>query len=71
MKTFGGYTADSSFFEMDWHQFRDYAAGQLTLAIGQGKFREELWTVISLAHARGMKRQQELIDEEKKAKKKA
>jgi len=68
MKVIGGYSADSEFFKMDYTEFHNWSTGQLIIAIGEGKFKQEVFTIISLAHARGMKRQQELDKEAKKSK---
>jgi hypothetical protein len=63
MTTVGGYSSDSEFLQMDHKKFVDYCAGLATIAIGANDFRGAIYTIISMSHARGMKRQIELDEE--------
>lgn len=63
---FGGYGTDSSFFTQNFGDFTNEAAGRLCIAIGEGKFRQELYNVIIWAHAKGMKRQFDMLIEDHK-----
>jgi hypothetical protein len=50
----GGYLADSPFFKMTHQEFVEYAGGQLSVALFKGEFKSELYTLIAMAHSRGM-----------------
>jgi hypothetical protein len=71
---FGGYTSDSNIFSQDFTTFTNDCAGRLCIAIGEGKFRSELYNALTWAFAKGMKRQHDLLiqraHEEKKNKNK-
>jgi hypothetical protein len=41
-RTFEGYMGCAAFFRLDWTQFYDDCAGQLIIAIGANRFREEV-----------------------------
>ena len=50
-QTFSGYMGCATFFRLDWTQFYDDCAGNLILAIGANKFREEVRNVACRAVA--------------------
>ena len=63
--TFGCYDANADFLKMDHKQFVDYARGHLTLAIGEGTFKSEVYTIVSMAVSRGIKQEYEAQQEKK------
>ena len=46
---FEGYMGCAAFFRLDWTQFYDDCAGQLIIAIGANRFREEVRNVAQRA----------------------
>jgi len=55
----GGYSADSPFFKMTHQEFVEYCGGHLSVALFKGEFKNALYTLITMATARGRKDQLE------------
>lgn len=64
----GGYGIESKFFNMETKEFRDYCGGMLATALFKGELSSTLFTVISMAEARGQKFQMEVEIEKQKIK---
>ncbi len=56
----GGYTADADFFKMSHVKFVEYCGGMIAVALFRGDIKGAVYESISLAVARGMKRQMEI-----------
>jgi hypothetical protein len=69
-QSFGGFTSDSTIFTQDFDDFTSECAGRLCVAIGEGKFRNQLYHILTWAYAKGMKRQHEMLIERAKENKK-
>lgn len=70
MKIYFGYSEDSSFLKQNFQDFIDESCGKLILAIGKGRFAQELNMVLLQAMARGAKSENDIINKEFKLKKK-
>ena len=55
----GGYSSDSPFFKMTHEEFVEYCGGRLAIALFKGEFKSELYSLITMANARGIKDQME------------
>lgn len=58
----GGFGTEGEFFKMDHKQFLEYAGGRLAVALFNGAFKNELYNVLDMCHARGMLRQWEVTN---------
>lgn len=58
-RVIGGYYDDSTFFKMTHQEFVDYCGARLAIALFKGEFNSELYGLITMANARGMKQERE------------
>lgn len=56
---YGGYSGDSEFFKMGYNEFVDYCGGLLAVSLFKGRFSSDLYMVINMAVARGIKQKTE------------
>ena len=56
---FGGWGTDAEFQKMTFKEFYEWSGGRLATALFKGELSDELYSIIGMAQARGMKQQWE------------